>query len=564
MMYNVLFFLASGSKDLGTPVQRKDSSKLVLPVVGKEDSKKPLINPTCIPPQEKRSKVSFGIRQAAFGKEAAVGAADADNKSKPRIVMQIKHGKVTTFETSPNGKAKIMESDAKGKSNRLVPYGEDSDSEGDSSVPKGNGHVVSSNKKPVNGSRDHSTKDKSHGQAVGKSDGISNSSVIFDEKLNTTTSVPGNAHLLGDKFPGNHQKKPSDTGHAEGSSSSTGIIPVSKAKDDPLKRSPAKGNHSHHSPPKHSEMAGLTCVTSPPVQKINSTTPWQVQYQEAVASPSLGSTSSSGSANSTTEWHVRDQISSKSAKSERQCPGWRITPGKDSRASHSAQEGQAEAQPASGQVSRSQTYKPEKSKQQTDSQTGLLTSSSSSLSEGSVPSDASHMPDPGGQVSERGGESSHGLVKHVAHRHAPSPANSSFRVVSDKQCLLNGFLSSDEDKATRKKHKKQKKNKKHRHATHDYHKLSDSSESHEHKNRKKKKKKRKHRHDKERDQSESPTGRSKKWDGKHGSDHEESPEYEWVEKTVVTPVVEGSSQGQDKDRPQGGEKGQAMKSKSGE
>ncbi|XP_041363916.1 LOW QUALITY PROTEIN: ubiquitin carboxyl-terminal hydrolase 36-like [Gigantopelta aegis] len=94
--------------------------------------------------------------------------------AKPRIVVHIKNGKVTTFERSRD---KLVNGDSKPHMPGLVPYGDDSDS--DHERPN---KVNGNNGVPVHRNGD---------------DVIQNGTVVFDSKLNATTSVPGNASLLG-------------------------------------------------------------------------------------------------------------------------------------------------------------------------------------------------------------------------------------------------------------------------------------------------------------------------------------------------------------------------------
>ena len=235
-----------------------------------------------------RDRVAFGIKP-----KQSLKPQETSKEEKPRIVMQIKNGKVTTYEKSPNGKSKIVNGGS--SSSKLVPYDGESDSEEESNQSKSK---VSADKVAVqldklnveNESRTSAPKHKMEG------------AVIFDEKLNATTSVPGNTKLLesslkDDRVNGGLKMKHS--GHP----------PSLKSKDLTPDRKSTFENSS------------LTCITS---TKINATSSsWHVLYQDSILSPSRGSNSSKESTNSTTEWQLKDP-SPFTKVPERQHPGWKV------------------------------------------------------------------------------------------------------------------------------------------------------------------------------------------------------------------------------------------------
>lgn len=100
---------------------------------------------TATPLPEKRDKVVFGLNKTP---SAAKSPANSDGK---RIVIQIKNGKVTTYERSPNGKSKIVNGDM--GNSKLVPYGDDSDSEEEGT------YVNGGRKSPYVNGKDHNMKD---------------------------------------------------------------------------------------------------------------------------------------------------------------------------------------------------------------------------------------------------------------------------------------------------------------------------------------------------------------------------------------------------------------------
>lgn len=178
----------TSSSDLGTPIARKET---------KSTPQKP--DTIKVPLAADRNKVSFGIKTPSKAHspsaspyvkhESKMPSSKSEpvlNVAKPRIVMQIKHGKCMTIETSPDGQKKIVSDDEevvakteerkshkKFKKSLLVPYAAESSSDTDT------GSKVEDKPKVKK-------KDKRETE----------NDVVFDTKLNATTSVPGNLHLM--------------------------------------------------------------------------------------------------------------------------------------------------------------------------------------------------------------------------------------------------------------------------------------------------------------------------------------------------------------------------------
>ena len=135
--------------------------------------------PTFTASVEKSTSHISNSQMAKSHSEPALGMA------KPRIVMQIKNGKATTIEKSPDGQKKILSDDEeviarlnekkshkKFRKSLLVPYGSESSSDSDSDANKNKETKVKRERKE------------------------GDNGVVFDTKLNATTSVPGNIHLM--------------------------------------------------------------------------------------------------------------------------------------------------------------------------------------------------------------------------------------------------------------------------------------------------------------------------------------------------------------------------------
>ncbi|XP_050394130.1 ubiquitin carboxyl-terminal hydrolase 36 [Patella vulgata] len=237
-------------------------------------------SPSILP--DKHDKVSFGIKPQYHKAQ--------DETEKPRLVMRIKNGKVFTSETSPENKVKISNG-SKVEKSKLVPYGDDSDSDID------NGSKNGSQKESVNNLAEVGLKYR----ASTLSD-----NVVMDSSLNTTTSVPGNSKLLETV----NAKEKRDNGSDKFDTSTP------KNKDLFLKLNKPNGKH----PPKEME---LSCISSP---KVNATDAnWQVQFHDSAPSPC--SSSNHSSTNSTSEWHVTgNKNTAKHAKPvDRNHYNWKVT-----------------------------------------------------------------------------------------------------------------------------------------------------------------------------------------------------------------------------------------------
>ncbi|CAC5406039.1 USP36_42 [Mytilus coruscus] len=273
------------SNDVGMLVQRK-TTPVIKPHTSasssishiSHDTKRPAAS---TPLPANREKVAFGIRPKQM-----IKPHDENTKEKPRIVMQIKNGKVTTYEKSPNGKSK------------LVPYDGESDSEDEIGPTKTNGPVP----------KVQSQMDKMKVENESSAKHRNGNSVIFDQKLNATTSVPGNQHLLETsqkESRANGGTKQKNNGHSLAINTNKDLMSDKKSM---------------------LEISSLSCVTT---TKINATSNWHVLNQDLILSPSRGSNSSKESNNSTTEWQIKD---SKDVPQFPKVPnyqhaGWKVTDG---------------------------------------------------------------------------------------------------------------------------------------------------------------------------------------------------------------------------------------------
>lgn len=271
------------SNDVGMLVQRK-STPVIKPHTSasssishiSHDTKRPAAS---TPLPANREKVAFGIRPKQL-----IKPHDENPKEKPRIVMQIKNGKVTTYEKSPNGKSK------------LVPYDGDSDSEEETSQTKMNGASAKVQMDKMKVENESSAKHRN------------GNGVIFDQKLNATTSVPGNQHLLETsqkESRSNGGMKQKNNGHSQNINTSRDLMSDKKSL---------------------LEISSLSCVTS---TKINATSNWHVLNQDLILSPSRGSNSSKESNNSTTEWQIKDSKDIPQFPKVPDCQhaGWKVTDG---------------------------------------------------------------------------------------------------------------------------------------------------------------------------------------------------------------------------------------------
>lgn len=263
--------------DHGMPVSRKSLSETNLhPSTSLPHASTHTKPSNPIPSPANREKVTFGIKPKQFPKPQ-----DHHKDEKPRIVMQIKNGKVTTFEKSPNGKSK------------LVPYDGESDSDNDT------GHGTG---KKTNGSVKTSHEDQNKAGNGNMSKMRNGSGIVFDQKLNATTSVPGNVHLL-------------ETSLKEDR--------MTNGKKHGRERTPDRKNGSQYEA-RHGLENSLTCVTS---SKVNATSSWHVLNQDNILSPSRGSNSSKDSTNSTTGWKIKEMKENHlfPKTSDYQHVGWKIS-----------------------------------------------------------------------------------------------------------------------------------------------------------------------------------------------------------------------------------------------
>lgn len=342
-------YSTSAVNDFGTAHPRKNHSLQSL-----HPSKSSVVTGSCnvskttsVP--EKREKESFGIGSYSKG-DTVKSASDSNSKSgeaKPRIVMQIKNGIVTTIE-KPAAAGKTAEKEEEQLS-KLVPY------TGESESDQENKSGSSNSPQPTFPKSKSLESYCSGGRKPADSGATGDTKVVFDQSLNATTSVPGNAHLL--------ETSTREWNNVRDSHSLDRFIPSTSpsspfhSKDltlklhhrhstSPLKRflgdassggSSSSSSSSSTAPtsttlnstcPSVAPGTVLTCdTTSAPKQKVNSTTTWLVQSQESAVSPSLASASSSGtSINSTTEWHVTDKGDTPQYLKlpERQHTGWTV------------------------------------------------------------------------------------------------------------------------------------------------------------------------------------------------------------------------------------------------
>lgn len=239
-------------------------------------------------------RINLGVKPKTPEKQASMAKPSDKSSPTPRLVMKIKDGKSITIETSPDGEKRILSDDDEviammnekrnkklSKKPRIVPYPDDSNSDSDWSS---NGS--SSQRTSATNTKKDVSRDKSH----------SKGGVVFDGALNTTTSVPGNAHLFGTvtmKDKVNHNSNPNSD----------------RPKD--LKMfTPTSSKSGHASPAKKHFSESLSCVTSPHPAKHSGQGEWHTSV-ESVLSPSVGSNASSTHSSGSTH------------------ENWTVTPGKD-------------------------------------------------------------------------------------------------------------------------------------------------------------------------------------------------------------------------------------------
>ena len=213
-----------------------------------------------------REKISFGIKPHGASEKAVYS-------QKPRIVMHIKKGKVSYSSVSDKPGSVVSPkpqsvATKNSVSNRtLVPYDDD---DSDTLPTKG---VASSDCR----------EQKRDGEKAVKN--YKSFEPVFDEQLNATTAVPGAYGSL-DRIVA---RSVHDVKLKNGSS-----CDVSKAGQGKLKH-------------KLDECLTVQVDSAATVAKVNATSRWEVQHQDAEAPSSIGSCSSSGSVNSTTKWEVTPQ-----------------------------------------------------------------------------------------------------------------------------------------------------------------------------------------------------------------------------------------------------------------
>lgn len=258
----------------------------------------------------------FGLNKTP---SAAKSPANSDGK---RIVIQIKNGKVTTYERSPNGKSKIVNGDI--ANSKLVPYGDDSDSEEEGT------YVNGGRKSPYVNGKDHNMKDSERHR--------NDNRVVFDQKLNATTSVPGNTHLLETTLKQKGDIHDSSNRQIDGLN-----LMVNKAREHEMSQDRAKT---------YSDDSAILCVSASSGKLKATSSNWQVLNQDCAPSPSVGSCSSRESVNSTSGWHIKDKLEASSFPKvpERQHPGWKVMEETETKPTSDAAKQEASDKSLSAQV----------------------------------------------------------------------------------------------------------------------------------------------------------------------------------------------------------------------
>ena len=493
--------------ELGSPLARKQAAETVIGPQKPKPQPSPLTSssPNAKPLPVNREKVAFGLNPPGLKTQQS---GQPDKPEKPRIVMQIKNGKVTTFEKSPNGKSKIVGDSEKLKS-KLVPYGDDSESDTENAgihrQKNGSPSKIlqqtpskfpqqAPNKIPL-----QTTNDKKNKESV---------DVIFDKKLNTTTSVPGNANLLDSSLRGKNDHTFSPNRRIDGLN-----LMGHKPKVSPQKLVDKTKSFC--------DASGILCVSANTSKlKANSTdSKWHVISQECAPSPSIGSNSSKDSVNSTSEWHVKDDAETPVFPKvpDRQCPGWKIE-NKESSGSKSKDES-----------SKMQSKNLHENSVLNKTETSNTDSSKSHAGErAEIAAKSVHMDH------QYTGTNQH----HTAGSSKPSEVYKNDRVdVSEKQGLLTEE-DVDSERLKLKKHKKHKKHKKEGKEFKYQELVNESSSGTDVPVKKHKKKKHKHRKDRDSD-SEDRRDRKRKYEGeeypgKRQKSDDDSDEFVWVEKTNET------------------------------
>ncbi|XP_061182057.1 ubiquitin carboxyl-terminal hydrolase 36-like isoform X1 [Saccostrea echinata] len=274
------------STDTGVPIARSTSLPSVIGPFLHKTEPRYLSTATLLP--EKRDKIMFGLN-----KTPTQSPEDSDGK---RIVVKIKHGKATAYEKSPKGKSKIVNGDT--VSSRLVPYGDDSESDDDEAV------VNAGKKSPHVNGKNYIQQDMRESEKQ-----RNDHRVVFDEKLNATTSVPGNTHLLETTL-----KQKGDTHEASNRRIDGLNLMVNKAKEQKASKT-------------YSDDNGIQCMSDSSGRKVKATSSWHVLSQDCDPSYSVGSSSSRESVNSTSGWDIKEKSEAPNFDKvpDRQHPGWKIS-----------------------------------------------------------------------------------------------------------------------------------------------------------------------------------------------------------------------------------------------
>ncbi|WAQ97468.1 UBP36-like protein [Mya arenaria] len=247
----------------------------------------------------------------------------------PKLVMKIQNGKAITIETSPNGVRRILSDDDEvvskmnekkqrkhKKRSSLVPYGDDSTSDSDCS--KGTSSHVNgiARKRRLDSTEDKSLPTSPKLKFVENQNGAhplhehnygikDKNGILFDKSLNTTTSVPGNAHLMEtitmkDRLSHAHPDRSRD------------LKNTSQKNSTPVRKNLAES---------------LSCNTTANAAKHAGATEWTTVI-ESVKSPvgSSHSNCSVQSGHSTSEWSV---TKNKLLHNGHSNDGWTVTPNKD-------------------------------------------------------------------------------------------------------------------------------------------------------------------------------------------------------------------------------------------
>ena len=257
----------SGSKGQFTSVGQKSPVSNTVPAeTGKFTSSMPQASK--ILPASQRERVSFGIKLPHQQQQQPSGI----EAGKPRIVMHIKSGKVVSL--SPTKAEKTGKPDVSSPS-KLVPYGDESDSEDDPGTALKDGQK----------NRDIMSKcsEVTDKQKMKKDE-------LDSLKKTHTTPIMKSKEIHTDRVLNSPPKK-------------QGTLRRSLSADGPL----TVNTSTHH--------------------KLNATPgPWQVSDNSVAQSPSLASDCSNNSVNSTTEWNVMDkkEVPKTPVLPEAQYPGWTV------------------------------------------------------------------------------------------------------------------------------------------------------------------------------------------------------------------------------------------------